>query len=90
MSTEKPETEELGAALKLAYAGTLRHGAQLIAVWRSNLSDEKAAKLADFEAKGLTLGLMITAPKNRLIVEAILIDAAGGITPLDEIGLAGN
>ncbi len=90
MSTEKPETPELAEALKVAYAGTLRHAAQLFAVWRSNLSDARAKRLADFEAKGLTLGLMITAPKNRLIVEAILIDAAGGITPLGEISLSGQ
>ena len=87
---ERPETPELGEALKLAYAGTLKHGAQLLAVWRSNLTNERAKQLADFEAKGLMLGLMIRAPKNRLIVEAILIDAAGGITPLGEISLAGT
>jgi len=88
--TETPETSELGEAMKTAYAGVLRHGAQLLAVWRSNLPDQRAAELAALEAKGLTLGLLIGAPRNRLIVQAILTDAVGGITPLAEIGLAGH
>lgn len=85
-----PDTPELGAALKTAYAGTLRNGAQLLAVWRSNLSDERAKELAAFEEKGLVLGLMITAPRGSLIVQAILTDVGGGIQPLCEIGLSGG
>lgn len=87
---QKPDTPELEQAFKLAYAGVLRHGAQLLGVWRSNLTDARAKELAGFEAKGLTLGLLISAPQNRLIVQAILTDTAGGITALAEISLAGN
>lgn len=85
-----PDTPELATAMKAAYAGVLRHGAQLLAVWRSNLSDHRAAELAAFEAKGLTLGLLISTPGSRVLVQAILTDAAGGIQILDEISLAGH
>lgn len=87
---QAPDTPQLADALRIAYAGTLRNGAQLLNVWRSNLTNERAAELDAFEAKGLVLGLLITAPKGRLIVQAIMTDAAGGITPLAEISLAGH
>jgi hypothetical protein len=94
MSTPKtpdaPDTPELGEAMKLAYAGVLKNGAQLLAVWRSNLSNDRAKELSAMEAKGLVLGLLISAPKNRLTVQAILTDAVGGIQILDTINLSGQ
>jgi len=85
---QKPDTPELEQAIKSAYAGTLRHSAQLLACWRSNLSNERAKRLADFEAKGMTLGILIGAPRGSLLVQAILTDAAGGVQILDTIELS--
>ena len=39
---QTPETPELSDALRTTYAGTLKHGAQLLAVWRSNLTSGRA------------------------------------------------
>ena len=64
-------------AISRAFGAHLRSGAELLTLWKSGLEAEEATKLADFEAKGLRLGLSVAMPIDRYVIHVFLLDSAG-------------
>lgn len=74
------------APLKLAIANHFQSAAEVLQAWQALLSESEKAKLAEWEAKGISLGVAASALRGQATIHVFGIDANGETLPLVEIG----
>ena len=76
-------------AISRAFGAHLKSGVELLYAWKAGLPPDRAAKLADFEEKGVRIGISVNMPADRWIVQIFGLDAAGETMVLETIEQAG-
>lgn len=82
-------TDERRVAIKLAFGEHLRSSAALMEHWLGTLTPERAARVSEYDAMGMRIGLLTSGPELSLscITRVVLVHAGNVVKVLDRIEL---